>query len=989
MEHFFRHRGAVNYPVVFPSRRGARNVLTYPLISLSILTAVFCAAAVRAEPGVVVGSYSSQSNAEGAALTVRDKLLSLGLDARVEVVPVASQKFTSAGNRASRVVLLPRSGTSARTLLRQVRMRGFADAWFLAETGAPVAPAARPPIAAAAAQPAPTPAPVARAQQRVDSQPALVSRPRQSAGPQTVIGQEAGVDLHRLSIQTLAEADVDVVIDGKVDEALWQQFPYYDNMLVSIPALVTPAEYATQIRLFATEKGLYVSSVMEQPPESLVKRYSRRDDFFDRDTFGVTIDASGEALVAYWFFVALGDSLSDGKVLPERRFARDWDGPWLGKSATTDSGWSVEFFLPWSMMNMPEVEGPRTIGFAAKRNISATDQSYGWPGYPQSSSRFVSALNELEVVGVQPRAQVSVIPFASATADEVSGEVKSKVGVDFAWKPSPKLEFSGTANPDFGAVEADDVVLNLTASETFFPEKRLFFLEGNEVFTVMPRDDYMSIYRDAVNEDYATTSRQVYLRDFVPMPVSLLNTRRIGGTANQVDVEDGITPDRGQRDVPTDLVGAAKITGAAGDFRYGMLAAVENDVNWLGSDAAGSTVDIESPGRDFAVARLTYENIGRSKRALGYMGTFVGGPQYDASVHSIDAHYGAGSGKLNADAQLISSDRADLQGYGAMFDVNYAQANGLRHKFEVDYMDENVNFNDLGFLLRNNYARFRYAVMFSKNRLTNNLTNFRTTLSAIQQYNIDPGQITDSSLLWRSSVVLPGRNTLRAGVGYFPQRYEDIESRGNGAYRVEAGGWWEAVLATDAAKMFSYSAGLSSLREPIGGWSNTFKVGVTIRPLDAVSMELDLQYRDRNGWMVHQGGRQFGRFYASEWQPSFDVNWFIAPGHQIRWNLQWAGVRAVEDGFYAIPEGDGELVDAARAQDSYNFDVGLLTTQLRYRWEIAPLTDFYLVYNRGNSLRNSIGSDAPQTELGELFSNSYDEPIIDTFVAKLRYRFGN
>ena len=62
-------------------------------------------------------------------------------------------------------------------------------------------------------------------------------------------------------------------------------------------------------------------------------------------------------------------------------------------------------------MNMPEVDGPRTIGFAAKRNISATDQSYGWPGYPQSSARFVSALNELEVLGVQPRAQISVIPL--------------------------------------------------------------------------------------------------------------------------------------------------------------------------------------------------------------------------------------------------------------------------------------------------------------------------------------------------------------------------------------------------------------------------------------------------------------------------------------------------------------------------------------------------------------------------------------------------
>ena len=121
---------------------------------------------------------------------------------------------------------------------------------------------------------------------------------------------EAGVDLHRLGIQTFTEADIDIVIDGKIDEALWQKLPHYDNMLVSIPALVTPAEYATQMRIFATEKSLCQLN-MEQP-RSQVKRYSRRDDFINRDTFGVTIDASGESLVAYWFH-ALGDSLSDGK----------------------------------------------------------------------------------------------------------------------------------------------------------------------------------------------------------------------------------------------------------------------------------------------------------------------------------------------------------------------------------------------------------------------------------------------------------------------------------------------------------------------------------------------------------------------------------------------------------------------------------------------------------------------------------------------------
>ncbi len=969
-------------------RRGGRSGGNGQLrlgVFLVIAVGGFFAPLANAVPGIVVGSFNEPSNAEPVAERARRELSNLGNDIEVRIVPRGSDRQSGV-----RVVVFSTNPSDTRRLLQQVRSLGFADAWYLAESGVTY----RASQAVRSAEPAQRPAAAMLPTQQTASPttvrtPAPAVAPQPGAGPQTVVGQEAGVDLHRLTIQTLADADVDIVIDGNIDEALWQQLPFYDNMLVSIPALVTPAEYATKMRIFATEKGLYVSSDMEQPPQSLVKRYSRRDDFFDRDTFGVTIDASGEALVAYWFFVALGDSLSDGKVLPERRFQRDWDGPWLGKSAETANGWSAEFFLPWSMMNMPAVDGPRTIGFAAKRNISATNQSYGWPGYPQSSSRFVSALNELEVEGVQPRAQVSVIPFTALTHDQVYDETEARVGVDFSWKPSPKVEIAATANPDFGAVEADDVVLNLTASETFFPEKRLFFLEGNEVFSIMPRDDFSSIYRIATNEDYATTSRQVYLNEFVPVPVSLLNTRRIGGTANQIDTAQGVTVDRGQRDTPTDLIGAAKVTGGVGDVRYGVLAAVEDDINWRGRDANGTEVDVEGAGRDFAVARLVYEDVGASRKALGYMGTFVGGSQYDATVHSIDAHYGSASGKLKADLQLINSDRDDVLGYGGMIDVIYASASNLRHKFEVDYMDEDVNFNDLGFLRRNNYGRLRYVMLYNQPRLNSFISNYRTTLSLVQQYNIDRGQVNDSAILWRSSMVLPGRNTLRTGLGYLPRRYEDLDSRGNGAYRVDAGGWWEVVLSTDANQMFSYSASVSAISEHLGDWSQSFGVGVTIRPLDAISMDLDLAYRNRNGWMVYQGGRNFGRFDGNEWQPSFDINWFIAPGHQLRWNLQWAGVRATDEGFFEVPNGDGDLIAATRIEDSYDFNLGLLTTQLRYRWEIAPLTDFFLVYNRGNSLRNALQADADEITLDDLWSDSFNEPVIDTFVAKLRYRFGN
>jgi hypothetical protein len=94
-------------------------------------------------------------------------------------------------------------------------------------------------------------------------------------------------------------------------------------------------------------------------------------------------------------------------------------------------------------------------------------------------------------------------------------------------------------------------------------------------------------------------------------------------------------------------------------------------------------------------------------------------------------------------------------------------------------------------------------------------------------------------------------------------------------------------------------------------------------------------------------------------------------------------VDANENGFYAIPPGDGELVRVQPTRPT-DFTVSLLTMQVRYRWEIAPLTDLYLVYNRGNTLPNQIDEG-----LGDLFEQAYLHPIIYNFVVKLRWRFGN
>jgi hypothetical protein len=95
----------------------------------------------------------------------------------------------------------------------------------------------------------------------------------------------------------------------------------------------------------------------------------------------------------------------------------------------------------------------------------------------------MSVLEQIEFEGVAPRQQYSVYPFAAATWDEVKNEMKYKVGADLFWRPTTNAQVTATLNPDFGAVETDDLIVNLTATETFFPEKRLFFLEGQEILS--------------------------------------------------------------------------------------------------------------------------------------------------------------------------------------------------------------------------------------------------------------------------------------------------------------------------------------------------------------------------------------------------------------------------------------------------------------------------------------------------------------------------
>ena len=932
---------------------------------LPFLFASFAMAAPSTPPrGIVVfGSYLNPGGAERQAEAIGREL---GVDLTVAAARVDATTF-------HRVVSASLPEAAARRLIARARERGQ-DAWFSAtEEARPTVVVAEPiqPTESSTPQPdaprdaAPEPPTQAVAAQSVD----VPAAPTITDDSATVI---AGTRVD----------DPNIVVDGRVNEAAWHRVPAYDNMRVMEPETLAAPTYATASRFIYTTDGLYVSAVMTQPAGTLVTRLSSRDQYINRDSYGITLDTSGEGLYGYWFTVALGGSLADGKVAAERTFTREWDGPWRGASAVTADGWSVEMFLPWSMMSMPQTSGKRTLGFWVDRKVAHMDERYSWPVLPFTAPRFMSALKPMDVEDVSPAKQWAVFPYTSGTADGIHDENEAKAGTDMLWRPSTNTQVTATVNPDFGAVETDDVVVNLTAFETYFPEKRLFFLEGGEIFFTSPRANPQSSQSGPQGQG-ARRSPQTFSRE----PTTLLNTRRIGGKARHVEIpeDDDIEIPGVEQSKPTDLLGAAKVVGQAGKLRYGVLGAFEDEVTWRGTRAGHDAV-LRADGRNFAAVRMLYEDsTDGGRRGIGFMSTAVDKSYETAVVHGIDTHWLGGNGKIEWDTQFLASEVGDKRGEGVYMDLNYTPRIGTLHRFAFEYLDRDLDVSDFGFIRRTDAVSALWGMFknYAGPRLPAAIRNIRASLFNSYEQNTD-GLRTRVGTFAGVGFTFANNAQLRVMLNYFPKRWDDLNSRGNGAFRVDDRFFAQAQFGTDAAKPFAWSLALGIDGEELGGTTPLFDTGFTWTPVHRFTVDFDLRYKERDGWLVHRGDRDFTTYEASDVQPRIAIDLFLSARQQMRLTTQWAGIRAEQLEFYTLPEGDGKLVAREIPGENEDFAISRLTAQLRYRWEIGPLSDLFVVYTRGANL-----PDPEYEGFENLFLDALREPVVDVFVVKLRYRFGS
>lgn len=760
------------------------------------------------------------------------------------------------------------------------------------------------------------------------------------------------------------ESAANIELDGFVDEAVWQDIPVVDGMKVINPDTLADARYQTHVRMFYTERGIYVGAINYQPAGTLVARMTSRDTRLDRDGFVVGIDASGDGLYGYFLRINLGDSMTDGSVLPERTLNMQWDGSWDGRTQALDDGWSVEYFIPWAMMPLPQVDEIRQIGIYLERQVGHLGgEAWSNPALPRTVNQYLSAFEKYELRDIEPRRQLTYYPFASTVINNVSNEAEFKVGSEIFWRPTTNTLLSATLNPDFGNVESDDVVVNLTAFETFFPEKRSFFLEGQDIFNTSPR-----------------TSN----RGGPGGPISLLNTRRIGGAANY-EVPDNVDVVATALSRPTELLGAVKLAGQNGNWRYGTLLAYEDDPEIKGTLDDGTRVNLQAQGRDFTIARVLYEDTGAGgRRALGWMGTDISHPDIDATVNSVDAHYFSADNRWVMDAQVMHSDVNGISGSGGFADFSFRPQRGVQHTVRTTYIDDSLDINDLGFLSRNDQVNFDYNFFRNKSDIPS-LRERSTSVFITNQWNT-AGQPVRIGLFFNRSYTSLDNNRFNYSLRYFPARIDDSLGRGTGDFRVPDR--WGANLgySTDRAKSISYNVDLRLDQDQLGPARTQLSAGIVWRPADRFSTDLSLEYTDREALLVHQGSGNYTSFESHQWSPRLEMNYFISAKQQLRFSTQWTALKAFEDRFWQVNPDRREFLQPVVNPDTTpdDFIISRLTFQARYRWEIAPLSDLFVVYTRGGNLpSNSFNT------FQDLLERSWNEKTIDFIAIKLRYRLGS
>ncbi|MFH5831680.1 DUF5916 domain-containing protein [Halalkalibaculum sp. DA384] len=793
--------------------------------------------------------------------------------------------------------------------------------------------------------------------------------------------------------------DEPVSINGMLDEAIWKEAQPVTGFQQFEPNEGSPASQRTEVRVLYGEGNVYIGAILhDQRPSEIQQTLGRRDEYNQADWFLVSIDSYFNKRTAYTFglnaagvqFDALRSGGGGGGGDAPPGMDPSWDAVWESAVSVNDEGWVVEMRIPNSMLRFPDTD-LQTWGIHFTRRIPRLGEVVEWPLVSRADrSNLVARFGRLtQIENIEPKPNIQVRPYtvAGLTSQEslqdpgrADVSTNMDLGGDLKIGLGPNITLDATINPDFGQVESDPAVLNLTAFETFFDEKRPFFIEGIQIY------------------------------EFSVGPGELLYTRRIGAEAP--------------------IIGATKLSGRTeSGTSFGILGAT-----------SGSDFD---PSRNYGAARVR-QQIGSVSEAgaivtgydapspdgTGRIQTASGGVDWD--IRFLDNRYGVEGFSAFTHRNWTAPGRSSSTGMAGKVWLRKRQ--GILNGFVgLDLFGDEFDPNDIGQLRENNFIANLYRLEYQINRGEPFGPLRRADVEAfgIQQFSYDERlnlgfslELTSSWMTMEFQEIEFGMNIERPFGGY-----DLFETRGLGPWARPASYQLVGEFNTDERRQWQVQPEASYTWHEDGGQGYAFgfwgdwNIGTRLNLYANLEGEWE---EDVTAWASNESFRYTG----SEWEigersASPDQ---LADGeyrtleNQGRLNTIFANISPYNGNAWYTPVfgrrdtrsldltlrsdvtftpklslqlysqlflARGRYQDFKIMQDwdqlagysSYpkrsEFSLSSLQSNVVLRWEYQPGSNIYLVWTHGRQLRESLNPLAPYGR--SPYGRSISQRINDTF----------
>ena len=400
-------------------------------------------------------------------------------------------------------------------------------------------------------------------------------------------------------------------IDGRLVEEAWLRADVLRGFTQREPNEGQPESERTEVRVAYDNDAIYIGARMfDREPARIVRRLTRRDTSANADRIVIVLDPHHDHRTGVLLEVSAAGSRRDASLFDDTREDSSWDGVWEATTTIDDQGWTAEIRIPFSQLRyVPGGNG--SWGFNVQRFVHRTNEEAWWSFAPVNDPRLVSGLGHVTGFERAPGSRhLELLPYASSRA-EVSGTVADGdpfndgsrlfggAGLDVKWGVTSSLTLDAAMNPDFGQVEVDPAVVNLTAFETFYEERRPFFIEGAQLLSSVGQNGLV-----------------LYGRFGAQYP-SLWYSRRIG-RAPQGQASGTFTDAPGS----TTILGAAKLTGqTASGWSLALVDAVTGEESARVATGTARTTTIVEPLTHYVAGRAS-KSFGR-RGSLGFIGTGV------------------------------------------------------------------------------------------------------------------------------------------------------------------------------------------------------------------------------------------------------------------------------------------------------------------------------------------------------------------------------